>query len=399
MARLPSMYDLSQPTSGRSGRIIAQMDNSGFARGVQQLGAGIANLGAGISAANQDMQREQSITETIGADGPATKERHDFLRTFDQDGDYSTFDKRASEGLGAIKSKYASKISDPKARMLWEADFDKAAESDRNRIADLGASKMREGKLVDAKSGLQSYQSIIADDGVDQAERDRAKQNAEASIDVLQKQGLLDPSEADAWREDVIKGGEFVYGQRQIEKNGGIITRAITASDIPPEGAALLNSIAGVESPDYQTIYGGQKFSSFVDHPRVAVPIASGPNVGKTSSAAGRYQFIGTTWDRAAAALGLKDFSPANQDRAAWWLAQNDYKASTGRNLLSDLQSKDPQTLSGVRKALGATWEGLKYDNDQAFMARLAKGGGGLPDWYKNQPADKQFQLQKMDQA
>ena len=41
------------------------------------------------------------------------------------------------------------------------------------------------------------------------------------------------------------------------------------------------------------------------------------------SDAAGRYQFLSTTWDWAASSLGLPDFGPASQDRGALFLCAN----------------------------------------------------------------------------
>lgn len=48
-------------------------------------------------------------------------------------------------------------------------------------------------------------------------------------------------------------------------------------------------------------------------HPRVTVQIRQ----GLWSSAAGRYQFIWPTWSVLSVQLGLKDFSPESQDKAA----------------------------------------------------------------------------------
>lgn len=58
----------------------------------------------------------------------------------------------------------------------------------------------------------------------------------------------------------------------------------------------------------YRTLYGGRLFDGFADHPRISVTAG-----GYTSTAAGAYQILSRTWD----GLGLPDFSPANQDRAA----------------------------------------------------------------------------------
>lgn len=138
--------------------------------------------------------------------------------------------------------------------------------------------------------------------------------------------------------------------------SGGRVTQAVNTS-LSPSQRALLDTIAGTESPDYNTIYGGKKFDSYAAHPGIAVPIGSGPNAGKTSSAAGRYQFLGSTWNSQAQKLGLKDFSPENQDLAAWDLAATTYKAKTGRDLTADLN--DPNQAGGIGQALSGVWTSL----------------------------------------
>lgn len=66
----------------------------------------------------------------------------------------------------------------------------------------------------------------------------------------------------------------------------------------------------------YSMLFGGDTFTGFADHPRVKVTRTSN---GRpiTSSAAGAYQMLARTWDGVRAKLGLADFSPASQDRAA----------------------------------------------------------------------------------
>lgn len=159
---------------------------------------------------------------------------------------------------------------------------------------------------------------------------------------------------------------------------------AQTPTGLTPEQHALLETIAGPESAgNYDIMYGGKRFDDFSDHPRVAVPITRGPNAGKTSSAAGKYQFIGSTWD---AYSNGSDFSPANQDQAAWRLASTEYRNDTGRDLQSDLAAGD---LSRVPGSLRNQWtsmpggieQGITGDNFQsAYQRNMGMTLSGRPD-------------------
>lgn len=137
---------------------------------------------------------------------------------------------------------------------------------------------------------------------------------------------------------------------------GGTVTQTQSA-DLPAPARALLDTIAGTESRGYNIAYGDKEFSDYTHHPDIPTVIRNGPNAGKTSSAAGRYQFIKSTWDDQARKLGLKDFSPESQDRAAWNLAQEEYKARTGRDLLPDLS--DPNKIASIGSALRGQWTSL----------------------------------------
>lgn len=62
----------------------------------------------------------------------------------------------------------------------------------------------------------------------------------------------------------------------------------------------------------YRTLYGGQLFNSYAQHPKTAITKG-----GITSTAAGAYQILYRTWVGVQQVLGLTDFKPASQDRAA----------------------------------------------------------------------------------
>jgi muramidase (phage lysozyme) len=83
---------------------------------------------------------------------------------------------------------------------------------------------------------------------------------------------------------------------------------------------ALIRWCEGTSGPyGYQTLFGGETFDSFADHPRRVVRKTIGGQP-ISSSAAGAYQFLQSTWDDCVKALKLKDFSPESQDQAAIYL-------------------------------------------------------------------------------
>jgi len=178
------------------------------------------------------------------------------------------------------------------------------------------------------------------------------------------------------------------------DQKGRIISTADTS--LSPAQRALLDTIAVGdptksqhywESPDYNTIVGrGGKFSDFSDHPRVFGTA--------TSTAAGRYQFTKTTWDDVVKKYNQKnpdnpitDFSPLNQDRAALFLAEERYRANTGRDLNADLANPPENMGELIKVGLGRgphnlTWEIFTQKTSQetgdAFSANLARNQGYL---------------------
>ena len=156
------------------------------------------------------------------------------------------------------------------------------------------------------------------------------------------------------------------------DRKGRVISTAATS--LSPQERALLDTIAignpskdGFwESPDYNTIVGqGGKFESFADHPRIFGT--------RESTAAGRYQFTKTTWDDVVKRYNKKnpdspitDFSPVNQDLAALFLASEDYKRRTGRDLQSDLANPPSNMGELIKYGLGGagnntTWQIFQY--------------------------------------
>jgi muramidase (phage lysozyme) len=115
---------------------------------------------------------------------------------------------------------------------------------------------------------------------------------------------------------------------------------------------AVIRECEGTAGPDgYRTMFGGELFDSFEDHPRRRITKRLGGRP-LTSTAAGAYQFLERTWDGLTGKLGksaLPDFGPRSQDIAAVALI-------AGRRALTLLVDGD---LAGAVKKCALEWASL----------------------------------------
>lgn len=119
------------------------------------------------------------------------------------------------------------------------------------------------------------------------------------------------------WYDEVMK-----RSQDELDDFQGVTKEMIESKKRQARIQAFLDLIGYTEGTDrlsknpkgYDIIVGGGTFDDYSDHPRVLVDL---PNLGIKSSAAGRYQILERYWDHYSKQLGLKDFSPKNQDRYA----------------------------------------------------------------------------------
>lgn len=91
-----------------------------------------------------------------------------------------------------------------------------------------------------------------------------------------------------------------------------------------PNAQKYLRMIAQAEgtykdasSDPYRVAFGGSTFDDLSKHPNVLREFKQTDGKTNKTSAAGAYQFLGSTWDDVAGKLGLQDFSPRSQDLAA----------------------------------------------------------------------------------
>jgi len=122
------------------------------------------------------------------------------------------------------------------------------------------------------------------------------------------------------------------------------------AWELPRTVHAFLDTLAFAEGTRerYNYIFTFVTFNSYADHPRRAVC------AGKLcSTAAGRYQFLSKTWDPLAADLGLSDFTPPNQEKAALEIIRR----AGAYNVV--FKSNVQENFNSALRKLNTTWASL----------------------------------------
>lgn len=162
-----------------------------------------------------------------------------------------------------------------------------------------------------------------------------------------------------------------------------------------PYVRAMLRTISASESNDsspYTLLYGGSHFKDLSEHPDQCLPIAAGPNKGRCTTAAGRYQFLTTTWEEKAylyhpnpgGMMFWKTFSyeAMYQDRVVYnWLSDDEAWGVDIPQLLEE------GNIDEVLRLLSGTWTSLGYGIEDNWFTP------SLPRMYK-ELLDDEFAMQ-----
>lgn len=143
---------------------------------------------------------------------------------------------------------------------------------------------------------------------------------------------------------------------------------------------ALMRTISAAESntaDPYRLLYGGQRVQDLSVHPDECVAIVNGPNLGDCTTAAGRYQFLTTTWESQARYYNPQrlawyemweepSFEPKYQDAVVYdWLADPE---AWGTDIAELLRQGE---VRAVLELLSGTWTSLGYGIEDNSMSDL----------------------------
>ena len=166
-----------------------------------------------------------------------------------------------------------------------------------------------------------------------------------------------------------------IYGTPPLVMEGG-----------DPYIRALMRTISASEANSfypYHVIYGGKYIKDLSNHPNLCVRIVRGPNRGKCSTAAGRYQFLNTTWYEKSSQYHPQPVS------VLWWLQYSfepEYQDAVVYHWLRDPQAwgvdisilLQQGEIEKVLRLLSPTWTSLGYGIEDNSMSQY------LPKIYEN---------------
>lgn len=150
---------------------------------------------------------------------------------------------------------------------------------------------------------------------------------------------------------------------------------AMKAGD--PYIRALMRTISASESNvsrPYHVVYGGKYILDLSHHPDWCVTIVNGPNRGNCTTAAGRYQFLSSTWKDKAKRYHPQpanfllwegySFEPEYQDAVVYaWLSDRKFWKADISEMLRE------EKLSQVLRMLSGTWTSLGYGIENNSMS------------------------------
>lgn len=148
---------------------------------------------------------------------------------------------------------------------------------------------------------------------------------------------------------------------------------------LTPEGQKLLETISYAEGTkrakpeeSYRVMFGGGLAPDLSRHPDTIVR-----GGGYSSAAAGKYQFMPSTWQSQASRLGLQGFGPKEQDLAALALARANLMPIGGLSVLQK-EGLSPR----VAAALSPVWASFPTESGQSYYGQPVKKLGELQKVY-----------------
>jgi muramidase (phage lysozyme) len=363
---------------------------------------------------SEDFDTEKSYIEFIGAQNRAQADR---LRTTSEDAAGVT--NQTQETLGGASDAFIKALPERHREEYLNkvtAFQEKAITSAFNFEYTAGNAKFV--KDVNEAWNTQAAEILLGNTSAEDALETVSGLIARSDLDEAAQRDLTDQATSFLLRAEFQKELEYAAdfkGTVKPKHEGGVV-----AAGLRPHEVGILHAISGPESNgEYDRLFshtGVQRFTDFSDHPRIYNDILKGPNAGKKSSAAGKYQYLASTWDQDVKEYNAQnpnskvtDFTPESQDRIAVFTARKIYNKQQGPGEMDFdqvLMSGNRELIMSMKNALtdaNGGWEGLrdkftsadKFANMVMGAQGIAGGGTGSPQmpdiWNDPKYADLTF--------
>lgn len=248
--RIPGAADISAPVSLRPSGSNPGIDVEAPFRGAQALATGIDRMATGIGNAAAHVLDQERVADIAKADATWLKGTLAIGNRFDQDNDYTTFDKRVTGESGMLRDQAALLIRDPETRQQWLDATEMKRVTLIDAVNDRGRELGRGENAAKLQTSISDLATVYSDPTVPQVTRDAARKNILEQLDVGGAMGVITPAQSEALRRAGIDGAD-----EQLAVNRARLDilvnpeRVATRLGIPSEtddGTGVLSAIEGV---------------------------------------------------------------------------------------------------------------------------------------------------------
>lgn len=272
---------------GRIGNTPIPVDTSGLAQGVAALSRGIAQGASGLDDVATRQKQQEDTVDIARAEAFKTKQFYAIQNSFAQDGDYSTFNQRATPMVSDALDKAGGLIRDDRVRERWLAQSEDSKISMLQAVNDKGLALKQDAEKTALIGSMDDNAKLMSDPTVPKVVRDKARSDVLGSIYMGQQTGLLKPSEAATLKKNTVDQADNQLAVNLAETD--ILSNpqhVMTGMAIPTTGAggALIDAQTVVDGTPPQLEFSLAKMTAqlmgdanFPDDPKLAAAYLSDP--------------------------------------------------------------------------------------------------------------------------
>jgi len=208
MARLPSDVDLGGISSANSGRPIANIDTTGYARAAAAYGSGVSDLGKGInsaagdiSIANRHKQLEDDKLEIARARSDFLTKKVNLDSQFSTDTDHETLPDRYTSNLDVARREASAHIKKPRTRELFDLSVADDVARGTAGAKSTAQTLWKDATITDTGTRLEAVREAALK-STDPVERARLVQSGNDLITSLSEKGVYSKENAAKVRQE-----------------------------------------------------------------------------------------------------------------------------------------------------------------------------------------------------